>query len=741
MKKRILSLCMVLALCLGLMPITAMAEDGDKVYVGDVELTGSTSNPSYAMTDDSGNVSTDGATAANYNIKWDGSTLTLNGAKIKGYTSSESLNLPVGIYVFDDSGNVSLNIELQGVNEIFNSSYGIWVYSSSSGTASLTIMGENGSSLIASGSSSGIQVQSNSGNGTLAITGAKVTASSSSSGNGVQIRVGDSSNASLTVNGGSLTATATGSNSGIYFLFGSSSSGSGKPSLTVSGNAMVKASGGEGGISDNSSTDIQIGVGNNSSGGIVFDNGTGAVYGEVTLQDDLTIGEDESMNIPSGASLDTNDKLTVNGGILTQKGNVTGDIIYKVTGVSLNTDSLTLEEGGTATLTATITPSNATNQEVKWSSNPSSIVDITVDSMDRKKATITAEGTGTTTITATVDGKSADCTVIVNSAASGIIADPMTLNFGSVREDYVIAPTAQTITNKGNQTINLNQPTANNFIIGTLSKTILASNEVATFTVQPKTNLEAGTYNEIITITGDNGASTSVTVSFVVTEKPYIPPYRPTDDSIGLSGITVDSEDKVDVEEVTTDRDVRDALGKGNIITTIQVEETDKPVEVTVEAGRDYREETVYVVQKNADDELVLVTVVEADSRGDIAFITESIEELTLTTYLPEGFINDVDGNTNYIKEDSEVAYGWLKLEDGWYFFDYETGIQQKDRWVAEYTDWYCLDADGRMYTSAWIARDSKLDVWYYVNEDGLMLTDTTTPDGYYVDAQGIWQA
>ncbi len=39
------------------------------------------------------------------------------------------------------------------------------------------------------------------------------------------------------------------------------------------------------------------------STGIVFDGGEGAVYGDVTLQDDLEIGEDESLTIPAGASL------------------------------------------------------------------------------------------------------------------------------------------------------------------------------------------------------------------------------------------------------------------------------------------------------------------------------------------------------------------------------------------------------------------------------------------------------
>ncbi len=88
-------------------------------------------SPVYATTDEDGNVLTADASADKYNIKWDGSTLTLNGAKIKGDTSSESLYATVGIYAFSNSGDVSLNIALKGVNEIFESSDGIWVYSSS----------------------------------------------------------------------------------------------------------------------------------------------------------------------------------------------------------------------------------------------------------------------------------------------------------------------------------------------------------------------------------------------------------------------------------------------------------------------------------------------------------------------------------------------------------------------------------------------------------------------------------
>ena len=394
-----------------MLALAAPLADGDTVYVGGVALSGSTGSPAYAMTDASGNVSTTGASADKYNIKWDGSTLTLNGAKIKGATSSESLYATVGIYAFSSSGDVSLNIALQGVNEIFDSSHGIWVYSSSNDTASLAITGENGSSLNASGSSSGILVQSNSGNATLTIQNADVTAeNSSSSGDGVTVRAGSSSSASLTVDGGSLTATDKNDNgAGIRYTFGSSSSGSGTPSLTVSGNTIVRANGG---ISDNSSTDIQIGGDNNSSGGVVFNNGTGTVYGDVTLQENLTIGEGESLTLDDGASLDTNGyTLTVNGGTLT--GDVTGDVIYKVTGVSLSPSTLTLNVGVEATLTPTITPDNATDKSVTWKSSALGVA--TVDT--NGKVTAVAEGTATITVTTADGGKTATCEVTVTQPA------------------------------------------------------------------------------------------------------------------------------------------------------------------------------------------------------------------------------------------------------------------------------------------------------------------------------------
>ena len=523
MRKRFLSLLCVLALCLSLLPVTALAADGGTVYVGGEMLSGSTDSPAYATTDDNGTVTIVDASADKYNIKWDGSTLTLDGAKIKGGTSSESLYATVGIYAFSNSGDVSLNIALKGVNEIFESSDGIWVYSSSynAGAVTLTIEGEG--SLNASGSSSGILVQSNNGNATLTIQNAEVTATSTV-GVGVQVRSGAQKSASLTVDEGSLTATGMSEyGAGIRYTFGSSSFGSGKPSLTVSGNTIVRANGG---IANNSSTSIQYGTGNEENGGIVFDGNEGTVYGSVTLQENLEIGEGESLTIGQDASLNTGShEVIVNGGTLTGGERITGTVKYAptitteslpdgeagtaysqalaatgdatitwslasgstlpaglslgtdgtisgkpttadtytftvtatnasgsdskaltltinpapilVTGVTLNKSELALYTGGSATLTATVQPDDATNKAVNWSSSNEAVA--TVDTNGK----VTAVGEGNATITATAaDGSniSATCTVTVTQSTYSISADTKALDFGSAYTGYTQPP-------------------------------------------------------------------------------------------------------------------------------------------------------------------------------------------------------------------------------------------------------------------------------------------------------------
>ena len=413
MGKKLFSLCMALVLCLGLLPATALAAapEGQLIYVGGVKI----SSSGYWTTDDDGNVTAntgEGTPTDNYiHYDADNNTLTLHNATIKKQLVY-SENIEGGTYifgsaigVFNQNGAAELTITLEGTNTIAEVGKGIFVLASSTSTGGATLTITGGGSLDASASQTGIWVQSNSNNAALCVKNAEVTASADGAfKNGVLVQAKEGSDVSLTVNGGSLTASV---NANIWFQFGSGASGSGTPTVTVSNNAIVRANGG---IANNSSTSIQYGTGNKENGGIVWNGTGGTVYGNVTLQEDLTIGEGESLTIPEGASLDTNGKLTVDGGTLNGKPN--GDVTYKVTGVSLSPSTLNLDVGTSSTLTATVEPDEASNKNVTWSSEPNGIVTI-VPSTDTKTATIAATGTGTTTIKATVDGKSAECTVTV----------------------------------------------------------------------------------------------------------------------------------------------------------------------------------------------------------------------------------------------------------------------------------------------------------------------------------------
>ncbi len=420
MKKRFLSLLCVLALCLSLLPATALAAapDYQVIYVGGVEI----SSTDYWTTDGEGNVTAytgEGTPTDNYiHYDADTNTLTLHNATIKKSVSTDTSTYVAGaaIGVHNRNGVAELTITLEGTNTIEDVSAAIHVFASSTstGAANLTITG-NGS-LNASGSyNPGIRVQSNTGNGTLAITGAKVTASSSSGGNGVQIRVGDGSNASLTVNGGSLTATGSGgSRGGIEFQFGSSESGSGTPSLNVSGSAIVRANGG---IANNSSTSIQYGTGNEENGGIVFNGNEGTVYGSVELQEDLEIGEGECLTIGDEASLNTGShEVIVNGGTLTGGERITGTVKYAPT-ITTQPTSQTVTEGGTATFT--VVTSGTEPLSYQWQQSTDS-GQSWADIGGATDATYTTEAT-----TTSMNGYQYRC--VVSNSAGSITSDAVSL--------------------------------------------------------------------------------------------------------------------------------------------------------------------------------------------------------------------------------------------------------------------------------------------------------------------------
>ncbi len=79
----------------------------------------------------------------------------------------------------------------------------------------------------------------------------------------------------------------------------------------------------------------------------------------------------------------------------------------RVESVSINQSSVELEIGKTIQLNATVSPSTATRRDVTWSSSKSSVASVSSSGL------VTAVSEGTTTITASADGKKGECAVTV----------------------------------------------------------------------------------------------------------------------------------------------------------------------------------------------------------------------------------------------------------------------------------------------------------------------------------------
>ena len=121
------------------------------------------------------------------------------------------------------------------------------------------------------------------------------------------------------------------------------------------------------------------------------------------------------------------------------------------------------------------------------------------------------------------------------------------------------------------------------------------------------------------------------------------------------------------------------------------------------------------------------------------------------------GWTRDESGNKKYRKPDgSFVSGGWLRVDDESYYMD-ENGVMLADTitpdgiyvningektnyipgWYQDEGGWHYIMRNGYYAGATWIQdTDGK---WYYINIGTYMETDDITPDGYYVDANGVW--
>ena len=96
------------------------------------------------------------------------------------------------------------------------------------------------------------------------------------------------------------------------------------------------------------------------------------------------------------------------------------------------------------------------------------------------------------------------------------------------------------------------------------------------------------------------------------------------------------------------------------------------------------------------------------------------------------GWIKE-NGTWYYLNDSGAMQIGWVKDKGTWYYLN-DSGVMQTG-WVKENGTWYYLNQSGSMETG-WFTVSDK---WYYANESGALAINTTTPDGYTVNADGEW--
>ena len=385
MKKTIVSLFCVLALCLGLLPTTALAADPVTYLDKDGKVQTCPTATEVTASDSQWSSGWYVVPAGTMTIS---QRVTVNGDVHLILENGANLTIDGGISV---AGSNALTIYAQSVEEgemgilkadassrFCDAGIGGNVYSAPNAGA-VTICG--GEIIVSGGTDDGAGVGGGAGiggagrgvglyagaGGTVTISGGTVTATSNS---GAGIGGGGASSTggaggTVTISGGtvkadSINGAGIGGGKAVYPGAG------GTFSTGSSGNAVIYSSS----IQDDSQQEQWQGI-------FFLENQGGQVYGEMTLAEDFTIptdktlviGEGQTLIIPAGVTLDTQNALTNNGTLVIQTdgqliGEVQGEGIQVTTPV-ITTESL--DDGTVGTAYNQTQPLAATGNNITWS--------------------------------------------------------------------------------------------------------------------------------------------------------------------------------------------------------------------------------------------------------------------------------------------------------------------------------------------------------------------------------------
>lgn len=94
-----------------------------------------------------------------------------------------------------------------------------------------------------------------------------------------------------------------------------------------------------------------------------------------------------------------------------------------------------------------------------------------------------------------------------------------------------------------------------------------------------------------------------------------------------------------------------------------------------------------------------------------------------------------IHGLWYYFDADGYMTTGWQMINNQRYYLCDDGHMMTG--WLFSEGKWYYLHDQGHMLANQWI--QLKED-WYYMGVGGEMMVNAKTPDGYYVDANGVWR-
>ena len=318
---------------------------------------------------------------------------------------------------------------------------------------------------------------------------------------------------------------------------------------------------------------------------------------------------------------------------------VDDDVVIPVKGISLNKASDSVNVGETTQVTATISPSNAANKAVTWSSSNTNVATVS-------NGTITGVSAGTATITAT-------------SASDNTIKKSMTITVNNVEVTGVsLDKTSETI-NPG-KTVNLTATVAPS---NATNKTITWSSSntnVATVSNGAVTGVVPGTAT--ITATSNNGKKATATIT--VRQGPTLAVEYNEEDTYTEVIITANSDS--DLREVsgwtlsTDKRKLTKRFTDSQLATTISVCNTyDNCTTASIKALTLKKQNITFaentVVRKLSDESYTQ----EANVLGD-ARVTYNSSDETIATV-------DNSGKVTFIKQGTVIITATAEKTDEYY--------------------------------------------------------------------------